>query len=296
MSPITSVPLTTNSIATLLASAVFILSTSLGKRKEVYYAAGVVAGLLAGAFLLYRFVPSDLKSAWLVLAAALQGKLGSALLYNGAWPFSTDLVVAYAVASGVVGASAAHLALGDVDVATHRIGDVVGWILACVSGSFLVLTPRDPAHRLAVFSVLATSYLVTLFRNTFATNAPQTLRALNAPPAWDDPPAPVLANREFISTEEYQRLGNEHTKRALTLLVQDPRFQTWVRDNHDRIYVGQHPDSTEKPIWRHLVTLALFTAATAVFYALTQRTQIPNVPGVPESRAPGAGQSQSPRA
>lgn len=266
------VPLFKTTFTTIAPGLVFVASAFIGKRKETYYALGVLLGFLGGLFLVYRFIPSDFKYVWLVLGAAVHGRVGMSVFYDREWPFAQDAMLLYMVAACVVGLSAAHLALGEIDVANHRVGDVVGWLVAAASGSVLVFSQEKPAERATVFCVLCVVYSSSYFMRHWRERAAQAYEELQAQEAqdWNEPIAPIAIKRDFVSTEEYRRIGNQETKRALALLVQDPRFQNWVRENHDRIYVAR-PLEPQRPLWRHAITIGIVAVASALFINLTRR-------------------------
>lgn len=250
----------------------FVASPWLGKRKETYYVVGIVVGLAAGWFLMYKFVPDKLKYLWLAVGAALHGKLSWGVWYERAWPYTADALLVYVVGASILGVSAAHLMLGEIDVRTHRVGDVVGWLLAFAAGSFLVFAVQDPVERSIVFSVLCVLYASSYAYDQFRANAAAAMREIEEQERADwgvaltDPPAP---RREFTSIEEYNRLGEDTTRHAVGLLVDDPKFKRWFVENHHRVYVPRPPDP--KPLWRHGVTLAILGAGALVYAVLVQR-------------------------
>jgi hypothetical protein len=252
---------------------VFVASPWLGKRRETYYLVGIVAGLLAGLFLVYRLVPNEFKYVWLAVSAAFHGKVSMAVWYDRTWPFSWDALVAYVLGAAVLGMSAAHLLLGEIDVKTHRIGDVVGWLIAFVAGTVLVFSVQDPIERSAVFSVLCVVYLTTVVFDKFWVNAAEAKRTIEEQERadWGTPLPDTNTRREYLSVEEYQRLGDDTTNRAVGLLVDDPRFRGWVRDNHRRIYVAK-PPADERPMWRNLFTISVVGAGVALYTALVRRS------------------------
>jgi hypothetical protein len=228
------------SLLLLLGLALVILSPFVAKLRLFYYlTAGLMGVVLSIALIAYlvssrvsakRYVTVPVAAAFQALSISLWSRMHTALLaYQG-------YVLVYASVAFLVCTAVVHQYLPEAGPPPSRVRDVFQYGVE-LAGHVAIVT-STPSMRVGLtmgivsFTLVRTGGL-SLLQYLYAYLS--SSKAHGAAP-FQTPVKPG-AKRRLLSEDEYARLGQESTSKALREHMQSPQFLTWLEKNAHRVKV-----------------------------------------------------------